>query len=81
MDDAQILQQIHQLVTQEHAIRDALNGASLDSSHDRSNIRSVEESLDQCWDLLRQRRALQVSGQSLDQARPRPKAVVESYLQ
>ena len=37
--------------------------------------------LDQCWDLLRQRRALREFGRDPDQAKVRPPKVVENYEQ
>jgi hypothetical protein len=41
----------------------------------------VEESLDQCWDLLRQRRARREFGESTSEAAARPVSEVEGYLQ
>jgi hypothetical protein len=37
--------------------------------------------LDQCWDLLRQRRARRAAGQDPDAAAVRPADVVEHYQQ
>ena len=47
-------------------------------------VQRVEElkvELDQCWDLLRQRRALREFGKDPDQAKVRPASVVEKYEQ
>jgi hypothetical protein len=44
-------------------------------------MRQLEVSLDQCWDLLRQRRARRQFGQNPDDAQPRDPSVVEGYKQ
>lgn len=75
MDDAEILQHITSLVEEEHAIRSS--GAPPD--HERLN--ELEETLDQCWDLLRQRRARRQYGEDADAAQPRSIRTVEGYRQ
>ena len=47
----------------------------------RSSSRTIEVALDQCWDLLRQRRARRNAGQDPDDATLRPAPVVEDYRQ
>jgi hypothetical protein len=82
MDDRQILQRINEMIEAEHELRQrhAAEGAGPD--HEISNeLRTIEESLDQCWDLLRQRRALRETGQDASAAHARPPSVVETYLQ
>ncbi len=59
MDDAQILQQIEKLVEEERELREQAKGEMTDEAHAR--LESLEIGLDQCWDLLRQRRALRES--------------------
>ena len=54
-------------------------GELTDDDGDRSAKLKVE--LDQCWDLLRQRRALREFGRDPNQAKVRPPKVVESYEQ
>ena len=44
-------------------------------------LRDLEESLDQCWDLLRQRRAHREFAQDPDESQQRPRQQVEGYLQ
>jgi hypothetical protein len=73
-DDAGIYQRIKALVDEEHQI--ASTGPA---EHDRR--RQLEEELDQCWDLLRQRQARREAGQDPDEAHPRSVAQVEGYLQ
>jgi hypothetical protein len=80
MDDAQIHGTIEQLVTEEHDLweREAAGSAS---EADRHRLQELKVSLDQCWDLLRQRRALREAGANPDLAEPRAPEVVERYEQ
>jgi hypothetical protein len=80
MDDGQIHGTIEQLVTEEHELweREAAGAATDD---DRRRLEAVKVSLDQCWDLLRQRRALRDSGRDPGSASARPPEVVERYEQ
>jgi hypothetical protein len=48
---------------------------------DRGRLAKIKVELDQCWDLLRQRRALREFGRDPDQAKVRPSKVVEDYEQ
>jgi Protein of unknown function (DUF2630) len=77
MDDGSILSTIHQLVAEERELA-SRNGHTPD---ERARLRSVEESLDQCWDLLRQRRARREFGEDPDGAQVRPISDVEGYVQ
>lgn len=76
MDDQSVLTHINELVAEEHRLR--LEGAT-PSSHQR--LRELEEQLDQCWDLLRQRQARAEFGENPDDAKVRPVDEVEKYLQ
>jgi Protein of unknown function (DUF2630) len=80
LDDAQIHRTIEQLVAEEHALwtREETDGASDD---DRRRLRELKVLLDQCWDLLRQRRALRSAGLDPDGAAARSPEVVERYQQ
>jgi hypothetical protein len=80
MDDAQIHSSIEQLVAEEHELweREAAGAAT---DEDRRRLASLKLSLDQFWDLLRQRRALRESGGDPDAAHVRPPEVVEGYEQ
>jgi len=80
MDDHDILTNIDDLVREEHDLRDRSPGGGL-SPDERTRLRQVEERLDQCWDLLRQRRAREELGENPDEARSRPVSEVEGYLQ
>jgi len=81
MDDAEVLQRINQLVEEEHRLRDHAAGGHPLSDEDTTRLAALEVGLDQCWDLLRQRRARREYGQDPDEAAPRDPSVVERYLQ
>ena len=81
MEENDILQQIQGLVDREHQLRSAAQSGELRLDQERAQLQQLEESLDQCWDLLRQRRARREYGQDPDGAKARPVAEVESYLQ
>jgi hypothetical protein len=80
VDDPQVHGTIEQLVEEEHALwqREADGTAS---DRDRQRLEQVKVSLDQCWDLLRQRRARREFGDSPGEAQVRPAGEVEGYLQ
>jgi hypothetical protein len=80
MNDPQIHGSIEQLVEEEHELwqRESDGTASDD---DRRRLKAVKVSLDQCWDLLRQRRALRDAGLDPDAADVRRSDVVENYEQ
>jgi len=81
MDEHQILEQVQALVDREHDLRERVQDGALDPQEEQTQLRQVEEALDQCWDLLRQRRARQEAGQSPDEAVVRPVDEVEGYQQ
>lgn len=70
--DDDILSRIKALVDEEHAL------AGGDAAERRKQL---EEQLDQCWDLLRQRQARREFGEDPEKAQPRPVQEVEGYLQ
>jgi len=80
MSDEQIHGTIEQLVTEEHELweREATGDVSDD---DRHRMKQIGVSLDQCWDLLRQRRALREAGLDPEAAGVRRTEVVENYEQ
>jgi len=80
MDDLEIVKQIGYLAEEEHHL-EASHGAKPLSEADLGRLRSIEVALDQCWDLLRQRRARRAAGLDPDQAGVRPESVVEGYQQ
>ena len=84
MSDESITARIDQLVKEEKVLRgreqeDRDDDAALTA--DRERLRAVEVELDQCWDLLRQRRAKEEFGQNPDEADARGAGTVENYEQ
>jgi hypothetical protein len=76
--DHGILERIHELVAEEKRLRAGGHGLA---HADRERLRVVEVQLDQAWDLLRQRRAREETGDDPDAASERSGNEVESYLQ
>jgi hypothetical protein len=81
MDDKEILANIGELIKTEHTLREQLTAGQLSSAQEREQLRATEEALDQCWDLLRQRRARREFGENPNEAAVRPISEVESYQQ
>jgi hypothetical protein len=81
VDDDEVMSRIDALIEEEHGLHArAGDGRGLtEDEHDR--LRELEVRLDQCWDLLRQRRARRHAGQDPDQAEVRPENIVERYRQ
>jgi len=80
MDDTEILKQITQLVNEEHELMNQAEGVGLDNDQE-TRMKALEVSLDQCWDLLRQRRARRQAGLNPDEAQVRDPNIVEHYQQ
>jgi Protein of unknown function (DUF2630) len=78
--DQDILAQVNKLVAEEKKLRERLQHREIDESEEHRRLRAVEVALDQCWDLLRQRRALRETGGDPREARVRPADEVEGYL-
>ncbi len=80
MDDHEIRETIDRLVAEEHKLREQHQLDPLDPAG-ADRLRKLEVSLDQCWDLLRQRRARREFGLDPDDVAPRDPEVVEHYRQ
>ena len=80
MDDRDLVQRISELAEQEHALERSHASDGLDSD-DQARLLEIEVALDQCWDLLRQRRARRNAGQDPDDAQVREAGTVEGYQQ
>lgn len=78
--DQDILNQVNKLVTEEQQLRAKLQNHEIDESEEHNRLRAIEVALDQCWDLLRQRRALRETGGDPREAQVRPPDEVEGYL-
>ena len=80
MDDAQLVEEIDRLVDEEHRLEREHAGDTL-SAPDRARLSDLEVRLDQCWDLLRRRRARRHAGLDPDGAETRAAGTVEGYQQ
>jgi hypothetical protein len=81
MADPDIQHHIKTLIDEEHQLRDALSSGDISPGEEHERLRQVEVELDQCWDLLRQRRARREAGENPGDAEVRPEGTVEHYLQ
>ncbi|MFJ4771853.1 DUF2630 family protein [Streptomyces uncialis] len=79
MDQREILTRITAMVEDERRLRDSLASTGTDGDTERSRLSALERELDQCWDLLRQRRAKSEFGENPDEAAVRPSSQVEGY--
>ena len=80
MDDQEIVKRIGELAAEEQRLEEAHVGEGL-SDTELARKRDLEVTLDEMWDLLRQRRALRNTGGDPDSAVERPGSTVEGYLQ
>jgi Protein of unknown function (DUF2630) len=80
MDDADVIARINTLVEEEHQLERELETRTPKDA-DKARLRELEVALDQCWDLLRQRRARREFGHDPSEAEVRPPDVVERYRQ
>ncbi|MHA7240652.1 DUF2630 family protein [Arthrobacter sp. TMS1-12-1] len=81
MDNQDLLQRIQALVQEEHELREQPQDAGAEHQDHATRLKRVEEDLDQCWDLLRQRRAKASAGEDPADADARPVSQVEGYRQ
>ncbi|MES9505697.1 DUF2630 family protein [Streptomyces sp. NPDC000609] len=81
MDDREhaIIDDIGGLISEERGLRDRSTRDMGLSADEKARLRTVEVRLDQCWDLLRQRRALSEFGEDPAAAKVRPAEEVEGY--
>lgn len=80
MSDASILHHIDDLVREEDTLREQAAHGGLDDAA-RERMEALQVQLDQCWDLLRQRRAKREFGRAPDEAQVRDPGTVEGYKQ
>jgi hypothetical protein len=79
MDDHEVIERIDALIAEEHDLHQRHPDGLDDDETER--LRDLEVRLDQCWDLLRQRRARRHAGQDPDAAEARTEGTVEGYQQ
>jgi hypothetical protein len=80
MPDEDLIARINQLTDEEHRLEEAHVGEGL-SCEEQSRLHELELTLDQLWDLMRQRRALRDAGRDPSEAATRPIGTVEGYQQ
>jgi hypothetical protein len=80
VEERDVLKRIRELVDAEHSLRRRLSQGELTTDEEHAALTTLEQQLDQCWDLLRQRRARAAAGQDPDDAQVRPADEVEGYL-
>jgi hypothetical protein len=78
--DAGPLERISELADEEHRIRERESEGTA-TAEDRERLQELERLLDQCWDLLRQRRARRAAGLDPGDAEVRDPGVIGSYRQ
>ena len=78
MDDKDLIDRINSLAREEHELFDKESRGEA-GKNDRERLRELEVTLDQCWDLLHQRRALRNAGLDPDEAKVRDESTVEGY--
>ena len=74
-DETKVLHHIQRLVTEEHQLFEHASP----SADESKRLADIQTELDQCWDLLRQRRALKETGHDPAEAHVRPAGVVKNY--
>ena len=80
MDDKDLIDRINSLAREEHELFDKESRGEV-GKNDRERLKELEVTLDQCWDLLRQRRARRHAHLDPDDAAVRDETVVERYQQ
>ncbi|MGB2722785.1 MAG: DUF2630 family protein [Rhodococcus sp. (in: high G+C Gram-positive bacteria)] len=81
MNEHDIHTKIQQLIATEHKLRTEAQSDDIDPDTEKAQLASLEHALDQCWDLLRQRRARIDAGKNPDTATANSVDQVEGYLQ
>ncbi|WP_295700237.1 DUF2630 family protein [Lapillicoccus sp.] len=77
--DIDIQQHISGLIDEERGLRDRLARGEISPVEEHAKLRALEVELDQCWDLLRQRRAKREYGEDPGDAQVRSERTVEGY--
>ncbi len=80
MADEDLITRIHELTAEERRLEESHVGDGL-SDRDHARLHEIELTLDQLWDLMRQRRALRDAGKDPARAAPRDVGTVEGYQQ
>jgi hypothetical protein len=78
MDDKEVLGRINELAREEHELFERESHGRVTDA-ERERMKRLQVTLDQCWDLLHQRRARRAAGLDPDEARVRDEGTVEGY--
>jgi predicted nuclease with TOPRIM domain len=78
-EDIDIQNRIKGLIDEEHGLRTRLSKGEITVDEENRRLRRIEVELDQCWDLLRQRRAKRQYGENPEEAQVRDAGTVENY--
>ncbi|MEY9964891.1 polyhydroxyalkanoate synthesis regulator phasin [Streptacidiphilus sp. MAP12-16] len=79
-EEQRILHRISAMIADEQALREQLTAQQIDAASEHEQLAALERELNQCWDLLRQRRAKSEAGLDPGEAAVRPASQVEDYL-
>ena len=79
MEDKGVIDRINELAHEEHELFQKESSGKATEA-DRERLSRLQVTLDQCWDLLHQRRARRAAGQDPSQAEVRDEKTVEGYL-
>ena len=79
MEDQKVIEQINEIAHEEHQLWEREGRGELTDA-ERERLRKLGVTLDQCWDLLHQRRARRAAGMDPDEASVRDPGTVEGYL-
>jgi Protein of unknown function (DUF2630) len=79
MEDQSALDRINELAREEHELFQRESRGQVTDT-ERERLQRIQVELDQCWDLLRQRRARRAAGLDPDDAMVRDEGTVEGYL-
>ena len=78
MEDQRVLERINEIAHEEHQLWER-EGSGEITDAERERLRELAVTLDQCWDLLHQRRARRAAGQDPDDTSVRDARTVEGY--
>ena len=79
MDDDKVMERINEIAHEEHQLWEK-EGRGEITDAERERLRELGVTLDQCWDLLHQRRARRAAGEDPDDASVRDARTVEGYI-
>ena len=79
MEDQGVIDRINELAHEEHELFQKESSGQATEA-DRERLSRLQVTLDQCWDLLHQRRARRTAGMDPAQATVRDEKTVEGYV-